>query len=98
MAGVVEAGERWLFPGTDVLGHGTARVERQPEGGLIGLGGSPESGASNVRRVGSEPHQKRHMLRLWLKFPKPWPLSPEFPTHMGYKPSQDTPVLIEAER
>jgi len=47
---------------------------------------------------GSEPHQKRHMLRLWLKFPNPWPLSPEFPTHMGYKPSQDTPVLIEAER
>lgn len=47
---------------------------------------------------GPEPHQKRHMLRLWLKFPKPWPLSPEFPTHMGYKPSQDTPVLIEAER
>ena len=47
---------------------------------------------------GAEPHQKRHMLRLWLKFPKPWPLSPEFPTHMGYKPSQDTPVLIEAER
>ena len=47
---------------------------------------------------GPEPHQKRHMLRLWLKFPKPWPLSPEFPAHMGYKPSQDTPVLIEAER
>jgi hypothetical protein len=47
---------------------------------------------------GAEPHQKRHMLRLWLKFPNPWPLSPEFPTHMGYKPSQDTPVLIEAER
>ncbi len=63
---------------------------RQPEGGLIGLGGSPESGASTVRRVGSEPHQKRHMLRLWLKFPKPWPLSPEFPTYMAYKPSQDT--------
>ena len=47
---------------------------------------------------GPEPHQKRHMLRLWLKFPKTWPLSPEFPTHMGYKPAQDTPVLIEAER
>jgi hypothetical protein len=38
------------------------------------------------------------MLRLWLKFPKMWPLSPEFPTHMGYKPAQYTPVLIEAER
>jgi hypothetical protein len=46
---------------------------------------------------GPEPHQKRHMLRLWLKFPKPWPLGSEFPAHMGYKPSQDTPVLIEAE-
>jgi hypothetical protein len=46
---------------------------------------------------GPEPHQKRHMLRLWLKFPKAWPLSSEFPSHMGYKPSQDTPILIEAE-
>ena len=46
---------------------------------------------------GPEPHQKRHMLRLWLKFPKTWPLSAEFPAHMGYKPSQDTPILVEAE-
>ncbi len=46
---------------------------------------------------GPEPHQKRHMLRLWLKFPKPWPLGAEFPAHMGYKPAQDTPILIEAE-
>ncbi len=46
---------------------------------------------------GPEPHQKRHMLRLWLKFPKPWPLSAEFPAHMGYKPAQDTPILVEAE-
>jgi len=46
---------------------------------------------------GSEPHQKRHMLRLWLKFPKPWPLGPEFPAHMGYKPMQDAPILVEAE-
>jgi alpha-ketoglutarate-dependent taurine dioxygenase len=46
---------------------------------------------------GPEPHQKRHMLRLWLKFPKPWPLSPEFPAHMGYQPAQDTPILVEAE-
>ncbi|PYM24261.1 MAG: hypothetical protein DMD78_09510 [Candidatus Rokuibacteriota bacterium] len=46
---------------------------------------------------GPEPNQKRHMLRLWLKFPKAWPLGPEFPAHMGYKPAQDTPVLIEAE-
>lgn len=46
---------------------------------------------------GAEPHQKRHMLRLWLKFPRPWPLSPEFPAHMGYQPAQDTPILVEAE-
>ena len=46
---------------------------------------------------GELPHQKRHMLRLWLKFPRPWPLGPDFPAHMGYKPLQDTPVLIEAE-
>ena len=46
---------------------------------------------------GPEPDQKRHMLRLWLKFPKPWPLGADFPSHMGYKPAQDTPVLIEAE-
>ncbi len=46
---------------------------------------------------GPEPHQKRHMLRLWLKFPEPWPLGPDFPAHMGYKPAQDTPILVEAE-
>jgi hypothetical protein len=46
---------------------------------------------------GAEPGEKRHMLRLWLKFPTAWPLGPEFPTHMGYKPAQDTPILIEAE-
>jgi hypothetical protein len=48
-------------------------------------------------RDGELPHQKRHMLRLWLKFPTPWPLSPEFPAHMGYQPAQDTPILVEAE-
>ena len=46
---------------------------------------------------GPAPDQKRHMLRLWLKFPKPWPLSPEFPTHLGYTPNKDTPELVEAE-
>jgi hypothetical protein len=46
---------------------------------------------------GELPHQKRHMLRLWLKFPTPWPLSAEFPTHMGYRPAQDTPILVETE-
>jgi hypothetical protein len=46
---------------------------------------------------GPEPHQKRHMLRLWLKFPMPWPLGLDFPAHMGYKPAQDAPILVEAE-
>jgi hypothetical protein len=46
---------------------------------------------------GELPRQKRHMLRLWLKFPTAWPLSAEFPTHLGYKPAQDTPILVEAE-
>jgi hypothetical protein len=47
---------------------------------------------------GPEPHQKRHMLRLWLKFPRPWPLGAEFPAHMGYKPAQDTPILETLDR
>jgi alpha-ketoglutarate-dependent taurine dioxygenase len=46
---------------------------------------------------GPTPDQKRHMLRLWLKFPTAWPVSPEFPLHMGYRPAQDTAVLMEAE-
>jgi hypothetical protein len=46
---------------------------------------------------GPAPHQKRHMLRLWLKFPKKWPLGPDFPSHLGYTPAQDTPILAEAE-
>lgn len=46
---------------------------------------------------GPEPHQKRHMLRLWLKFPTAWPLGPDFPAHLGYTPAQDTPILAEAE-
>jgi hypothetical protein len=46
---------------------------------------------------GVEPHEKRHMLRLWLKFPRRWPLAAEFPEHLGYKPAQDTPTLVEAE-
>ena len=46
---------------------------------------------------GPEPHEKRHMLRLWLKFPVPWPIAPGFPEHLGYKPDHDTPVLAEAE-
>ena len=46
---------------------------------------------------GPLPHQKRHMLRLWLKFPQTWPLGPDFPSHMGYTPAQDTPILVESE-
>jgi alpha-ketoglutarate-dependent taurine dioxygenase len=46
---------------------------------------------------GPAPHQKRHMLRLWLKFSAAWPLSAEFPGHMGYARGQDTPILVEAE-
>jgi hypothetical protein len=46
---------------------------------------------------GPEPHQKRHMLRLWLKFPRSWPLSPDFPAHLGYTRGQDTPILVEVE-
>ncbi len=33
---------------------------------------------------GPEPHQKRHLLRLWLKFPRPWPIAPGFHAHNGY--------------
>ena len=32
---------------------------------------------------GPEPHQKRHMLRLWLKFPTPWPLERRVPGPHG---------------
>ncbi|HUF92159.1 MAG TPA: TauD/TfdA family dioxygenase, partial [Candidatus Limnocylindria bacterium] len=47
-------------------------------------------------RDGAEPHQKRHMLRLWLKFPKAWPLDPEFPEQVGYKHLPHSNALIEA--
>lgn len=46
---------------------------------------------------GPEPHQHRHMLRLWLKFPRRWPLAPDFPDHQGYRPSETTPSLVEVE-
>jgi len=45
---------------------------------------------------GPEPHQKRHMLRLWLKFPTPWPIAPEFPDQIGYKPATGAKTLVEA--
>jgi Taurine catabolism dioxygenase TauD, TfdA family len=46
---------------------------------------------------GELPPPNRHMRRLWLKFPAPWPRSAEFPAHMGYRPAQDTAILVEAE-
>jgi hypothetical protein len=45
---------------------------------------------------GPEPHQKRHMLRLWLKFPTPWPLAADFPEQVGYRLAPGTTALIEA--
>jgi alpha-ketoglutarate-dependent taurine dioxygenase len=50
-------------------------------------------------RDGPERHQQRHMLRLWLKFPRPWPLDAEFPEQLGYQRAegpQGKPALIEA--
>lgn len=43
---------------------------------------------------GPAPHQKRHLLRLWLKFPTPWPIGPHFPEHKGYAASTST-ALVE---
>jgi hypothetical protein len=48
---------------------------------------------------GPDPHQKRHMLRLWLKFPDPmrWPIDEDFPGHNGYVPSGGSSLsMIEA--
>jgi len=50
-------------------------------------------------RDGPERHQQRHMLRLWLKFPRPWPLDPEFPEQLGYQRAEGPPgkpALVEA--
>lgn len=46
---------------------------------------------------GPEPHQKRHMLRLWHKFPEPltWPLDEEFPEFNGYIPDLTQPQRVE---
>ncbi|MDB5999254.1 MAG: hypothetical protein JWP52_953 [Rhizobacter sp.] len=33
---------------------------------------------------GEERQQKRHMLRLWLRFPQPWPYSPLFGEHRNF--------------
>jgi hypothetical protein len=45
---------------------------------------------------GLEPSQKRHMIRLWLKFPEPWPLAEGFADQVGYLPSGDARSLAEA--
>jgi len=45
---------------------------------------------------GEEPHQQRHMLRLWLTFPAPWPVGPQFAPHTGYNLAADGTKLIEA--
>ena len=45
---------------------------------------------------GTEPDRKRHMLRLWLKFPKPWPIAEDFPDHVGYRRAPDEKTLGEA--
>jgi len=43
---------------------------------------------------GPEPDQKRHMLRLWLKFPQSWPIQPRFPEQWGYRKAADQ--IVEA--
>ncbi|HXJ84165.1 MAG TPA: TauD/TfdA family dioxygenase [Candidatus Methylomirabilis sp.] len=45
---------------------------------------------------GPGPDQKRHMLRLWLKFPKPWPIADDFPDQLGYQRAPDAKALVEA--
>lgn len=47
---------------------------------------------------GEEAHQKRHMLRLWLKFPDPlsWPLAEDFPLQNGYVAADGSLAKIEA--
>lgn len=44
---------------------------------------------------GAELHQKRHMLRLWLKFREPWPTSDYFGQHRGYVLKDRGSVLVE---
>jgi hypothetical protein len=47
-------------------------------------------------RDGPEPHQQRHLLRLWLKFPTQWPVGPHFPEHTGYSVAAGRTALAEA--
>jgi hypothetical protein len=45
---------------------------------------------------GPEPHQKRHMIRLWLKFFATWPISDMFLEQRGYLPSGRSGAHIQA--
>ena len=47
---------------------------------------------------GPELSQKRHMLRLWFKFPEPlqWPIDDEYPPFDGYKLAPDASMRLEA--
>ncbi len=45
---------------------------------------------------GPEPHQKRHMIRLWLKYFETWPIAEQFHKQMGYVHSGDKKKAVEA--
>jgi hypothetical protein len=45
---------------------------------------------------GPEKHQKRHMLRLWLKFRQEWPTSEYFGQHKGYVLAERGALHVEA--
>jgi len=47
---------------------------------------------------GAQPRHKRHMLRLWFKFPEPlrWPVDEGFPDFMGYTPDFSLPQRLES--
>ena len=45
---------------------------------------------------GPEPHQKRHMIRLWLKFFQTWPISGHFHEQLGYLRTGGKTVAVEA--
>ncbi len=45
---------------------------------------------------GELPSQKRHMLRLWLRFAEPWPMGPNFTAHKGYVLEERKRAPVEA--
>jgi hypothetical protein len=45
---------------------------------------------------GPEKSQKRHMIRLWLKFPERWPIGEGFAEQIGYLPAEGSRSLVEA--